>query len=484
MLPRARSSQIQEAISYFSRSGRYNHAVRLAKEHGLDRELMSFALQASAAVMIDCAEYFERKGEVERAVSLFQKGGNIAKALDLCFRSQLFEVLRNIADELGPSTDAAILAQCADFFTRHSQFEKAVHLLLMARRFDAAIELAVSQMVKITDEMAERMAPEKAPAADGAGGGGAERDDPRRLALLLKVAKACRQQGSFHLATRKYTQAGDRVKAMKCLLKSGDTEKVIFFANVSRTREIYVLAANYLQALDWHAEPEVMRSIITFYTKAKAFDALAAFYDACAQVEMDEYRDYEKALGALREAEKYALKAEAGGAGAGGGKTGEGSASHVGLLRQRIQLVDKFVGARTLSKSDPNEMVRLCLALLEQPAVETAIRIGDCFALLVEHFYTQNKLDQVRRLLNTVRPSRDARKRGVGTGPCERGVCAGPLMIVVSPLRPRAGVQTDREDAGAAHHPEPVSGSGHGERGVPGDGRVADCRRGQQPRGR
>lgn len=28
--------------------------------------------------------------------------------------------------------------------------------------------------------------------------------------------------------------------------------------------------------------------------KAKAFDKLAAFYDACAQVEIDEYRDYDK----------------------------------------------------------------------------------------------------------------------------------------------------------------------------------------------
>ena len=29
--------------------------------------------------------------------------------------------------------------------------------------------------------------------------------------------------------------------------------------------------------------------------KAKAWDKLAAFYDACAQVEIDEYRDYDKA---------------------------------------------------------------------------------------------------------------------------------------------------------------------------------------------
>ena len=36
-----------------------------------------------------------------------------------------------------------------------------------------------------------------------------------------------------------------RNKAMKALLKSGDTEKIVFFANVSREPEIYVLGTNW-----------------------------------------------------------------------------------------------------------------------------------------------------------------------------------------------------------------------------------------------
>ena len=75
---------------------------------------------------------------------------------------------------------------------------------------------------------------------------------------------------------------------MKCLLKSGDTQKIIFFASVSRNKEIYILAANYLQTLDFHSNPEVMKSIIQFYGKARSYDQLSSFYDACAQVEIDE----------------------------------------------------------------------------------------------------------------------------------------------------------------------------------------------------
>ena len=74
------------------------------------------------------------------------------------------------------------------------------------------------------------------------------------------------------------------MKAMKCLLKSGDTEKICFFASVSRNRDIYILAANYLQNLDWHADTDIVKNIVSFYTKAKAFEQLSTFYDACAQV--------------------------------------------------------------------------------------------------------------------------------------------------------------------------------------------------------
>ena len=64
-----------------------------------------------------------------------------------------------------------------------------------------------------------------------------------------------------------WIQAGEKLKALKCLIRSGNTDKIIFFAGVSRNAEIYTLAANYLQTLDWHSRPELTQSIVTFYTK-------------------------------------------------------------------------------------------------------------------------------------------------------------------------------------------------------------------------
>jgi intraflagellar transport protein 140 len=68
---------------------------------------------------------------------------------------------------------------------------------------------------------------------------------------------------------------------MKALLKSGDTDRI---ANVSRQPDIYILAGNYLQTLDWRSHPEYVKHIVTFYTKARSPDLLVGFYEACAQV--------------------------------------------------------------------------------------------------------------------------------------------------------------------------------------------------------
>lgn len=133
-------------------------------------------------------------------------------------------------------------------------------------------------------------------------------NERKRIATLEKIGDIALNQGNYHLATKKFTQAGNKLRAMKALLKSGDTEKICFFAQVSGQRDIYIMAGNYLQSLDWQNQPKVLQNIINFYTKGKAMDLLANFYVACAQVEIDEFQNYEKALEALNEASRSLAK--------------------------------------------------------------------------------------------------------------------------------------------------------------------------------
>ena len=118
-----------------------------------------------------------------------------------------------------------------------------------------------------------------------------------------------------------------------------------------------------------------------FYTKARANKQLSGFYDACAQVEIDEYRDYEKALGALKEATKQLIKAK--------DLTGSEKEERLNSLQQRIFVVERFATARKqMKEGDPREAMDACRSLLDHPEIETAIRVGDVFALMVEQEYS------------------------------------------------------------------------------------------------
>lgn len=84
-------------------------------------QLMGFALKSRPSLMVSVAEYLEDKGELEKAVQLYQKAGEVTKALDLCFRAggagesaagggsagegdpatSMFEALKSMMDDLG-----------------------------------------------------------------------------------------------------------------------------------------------------------------------------------------------------------------------------------------------------------------------------------------------------------------------------------------------------------------------------------------------
>ena len=389
--------EAERAISLYGQAGRHRHAIRLAKDNGLDALLLSAALQASDQdSKLDAAAYFEDKRYWEKAVMLYDRGGNLNKALDLCFQGQLFDALRAIADNLTDAADPVILAKCATYFLQHSQYEKAVQLFLTARQYQHALQLCTEHNIHLSDDMAERMTPPK-PAEGAAGGDKARRE---RDSLLVSLAELLRDQGSYQLACKKFTQAGDSVSAIKCLIRSGDVEKVLYYANMSKKGDVYVLAANYAQTLDWRQDDNLIKHIVAFYQKAKANAPLSAFFEHCADVEIDEFRDYEKAVNALREAVKYVIKAKV-----------ADKEERVASLDRRIANIQQFVDARQLIKSDPPAMTRRCEELCEQAEVPGAVRHGDVYALLMEFHHSQHDDKQALAVIERMRA------RGIAVGP-------------------------------------------------------------------
>merc|ERR1719253_1119982 len=135
----------------------------------------------SNQAMVQAARYCEQQGQPQKAVQLYHKAGATTRALELCFATRQFDMLRKIAEDLKPDSEfdnPEVLARCAEFLIDNQQHEKAVHLLAMSRQFETAIELCTRHNVSLTEEMAERMTPDK-------GQVGTE----ERNSMLVRVAK-------------------------------------------------------------------------------------------------------------------------------------------------------------------------------------------------------------------------------------------------------------------------------------------------------
>ena len=77
--------------------------------------------------------------------------------------------------------------------------------------------------------------------------------------------------------------------------------------------------------------------------QAKALDALASFYESCAQIEIDEYQNYDKALNALEEALRNISKTKM--------KDLREQEARVTSLQHRILYVKRFCEVRDLVES-------------------------------------------------------------------------------------------------------------------------------------
>lgn len=374
----------KQAILFYSRSSRYYPAVKLAKEQKMDGEVMTLSLQSgSPALLLQSAKYFEDKHLLDKAAVLYHKGKNVSKALELCFATHNYDYLRTLVDDLGEGEDPETLVKAAEYFLAQGMYEKAVHLMLSSKQYSQALELCLKNNVKVTDNMIEKMIP------DGVALDASKKDLIRRLADL------CKKQGSFQLACKLYTKVGEKMKGFKCLLRLGDVEKITYYAKMAKNAQIFVMAANYLQNTNWHNDPELMKQIIMFYTKAKSYDALAGFFDNCASLEIDEFRDYDKALIAVKESIKYITKSS--------------SANKQQLFNQyqaRAEIIEAFIKAKAIRKSNSEEMLNTCVQILDYPNVDHFLRVGDVFAEIIEYYYTTQNYQQAYAYINRMRERR------------------------------------------------------------------------------
>ena len=190
---------------------------------------MTYALKSSPTLMLECALYYESiKGDqssIEKAIQLYQKGGDPSRALELCFSIEytntnnnnkgnkgnnttttsttnttaVFELINSIAKDINNKTSPYIIDKCTAYLILHQQYEKAIELYLIINKYIHAINICIQYKVIITDVLLEKLIP---PASGGGvvGGGGDGCTPPvggevvEKKEILLLLSKTLKDQ--------------------------------------------------------------------------------------------------------------------------------------------------------------------------------------------------------------------------------------------------------------------------------------------------
>ena len=75
----------------------------------------------------------------------------------------------------------------------------------------------------------------------------------------------------------------------------------------------------------------------------------------------------------------------------------------IASLNNKKKLIEKFIELKDMAESDPREMVRQYLELLEEPEIEQAVRRGDIFAIVIEYHFEMQEYDKCLQYLKLMK---------------------------------------------------------------------------------
>ncbi|OAF69068.1 hypothetical protein A3Q56_03178 [Intoshia linei] len=366
-----KSDEPKKAVKFFEQAAAYGSAMRICKENGFDEKLLTIALKSRHVDQIQSAHYFASKADgIKSAIILYNKAGHFAKSIDLSLRNNQYDLLTSILKTYDfTAADANMIKQCANFYTSNQQFDKAVDLLAKTGQHYEAIELCKNHNVRLNNELAEK------------------------LILNVKnqnLSQLDKKKFMNEIGELAFSQAGEREKAFKSLVRTGEKNKIITYAKRSKNKQVWLMAANYLQTIDNSQDELTMKSIITFYTNANAYESLARYYDSRAQVEIDEFKNYKNAYDALNESKKTYEECLL--------NSNSNAETMLQNVVQKMEYIASFIKSKILldtSKKEVNmEGIKNMQHLLQVDDMNEFVRIGDIYSSMICHLCQHSKFKQ------------------------------------------------------------------------------------------
>jgi intraflagellar transport protein 140 len=99
-----------------------------------------------------------------------------------------------------------VLEKCAALFIKAEMYDKAMYAYFNCGQPSEALRIATEHKVLLSEELVENLVSEE-------------------------IANLLMSQKHYILACKKYIQLGQKLKAMQALLRSGDKEKILYFAS-------------------------------------------------------------------------------------------------------------------------------------------------------------------------------------------------------------------------------------------------------------
>lgn len=366
-----------DVIELFRRSRQFAQAMDFALKYEMIDDILALSFSAPPPLVCRAAQWFEEQHEAKNAILLYSRSGRLNRALSLCFSMKQYDALDEISDSLNSKTDPQVLIRCGRYFEESQRWSKAAQCLAFARQFDDVIELCNKHSIKLNANVIQELSDIQA--------------DPK---VLKRFAELCEQQGAFQIAATLYVKLKDHLAAMKALIRSGNTSKVIKFANLVKKKETYILAANYMQTQNPRESQGLFDTIVTLYKKAGAPDKLARFYEASAQVEIDEYQEYQKGLDLIRKANDLANGIEF-----------KGKEQMQETLMTKIRWIEMYLDASSNIQKDTKRALSICVELLRAKGIENCLRPDDIYIVMVQCYVAHGNYQNAYKILEDLRKS-------------------------------------------------------------------------------
>ena len=365
-----------EVIELFRRARQFAQAMDFALQYEMIDDILALSFSAPPTLVCKAARWFEEQKEAKNAILMYSRAGRMNRALALCFTMKQYDALDEISDTLTSKTDPNVLLRCGQYFAESERWSKAAQCYALARQFDQVINLCNKHNIKLKNSVIKELSEIKA--------------DPE---VMKRFASLCEQQGEFQTAAQLYVKFKDHLAAMKALIRSGDAEKVVKFAHLIRKRETYILAANFLQTRNPRQGDKLFDVVVQLYTKAGAQDKLGRFYEAVAQVEIDEYQEYAKALALIKKGMELIANAP----------DVKQRDQILALMQRKVKLIEMYLDAQANVKTDPKRAMTTAVEILRTPQLETVMRSDDVYAIMVQASVAQGNFKNAHRILEDLR---------------------------------------------------------------------------------